>query len=129
MTRPHNFTSAQRREIKARANNRCQRCGCDITHKRWRANHIIPVALGGESVVENGEALCEPCDKPVTAADVSRIRKADRQANRHAGVRPETKFRRMPKPSPVADPDAKVRRLRAAQEKHQMAMSKKGQRP
>jgi 5-methylcytosine-specific restriction protein A len=70
-----------------RANGNCEICGARLTVGKFRYDHRLPDALGGEPTLDNCVVQCLPCDKPKTAADVTRIRKADRQRNRHLGIR------------------------------------------
>jgi 5-methylcytosine-specific restriction endonuclease McrA len=56
-----------------------------------QADHVLPVELGGESAIENGQWLCHPCHKPKTADDIRRIRKADRMRDRHTGAMPKSR--------------------------------------
>ena len=88
MTRAHNFSRKQRAEIALRANGCCEKCGARLKVGEGQADHVLPVELGGESVIENGQWLCTPCHKPKTADDVRRIRKADRMRDRHTGAMP-----------------------------------------
>lgn len=55
------------------------------------ADHILAVELGGESTLENGRWTCRPCHKVKTADDIRRIRKADRQRDRHTGAMPKSR--------------------------------------
>jgi 5-methylcytosine-specific restriction enzyme A len=95
MARPHNFTAKQRAEIALRAAGRCEACGAKLKPGEGQADHIIPVAMGGESAVSNGQWLCSPChlDK-TTKADVPGVAKAKRRQARHIGaVRPAGKIK------------------------------------
>lgn len=50
-----------RTEVFKRDGFRCVKCGCDdaaILH----ADHILPVALGGTTVLENLQTMCGPCN-------------------------------------------------------------------
>jgi hypothetical protein len=38
----------------------CQQCGVRLD--KWHADHIVPFSLGGETDLENGRALCPPCN-------------------------------------------------------------------
>lgn len=86
MPRLHNFTRKQRAEIALRAGGCCERCGARLKIGEGDADHILPVELGGESTVENGQWICRPCHKSKTADDIRQIRKADRQRDRHTGA-------------------------------------------
>jgi 5-methylcytosine-specific restriction protein A len=75
-----------------RAKGQCEICGARLTVGKYRYDHKLPDALGGEPTLENCVVQCLPCDKPKTAEDVTRIRKADRQRRIHLGIRPKSKF-------------------------------------
>lgn len=51
-----NFTNSQRAQW---INTECARCG---SQKNLSLDHIIPVCAGGESVRENAQTLCQPCN-------------------------------------------------------------------
>lgn len=70
--RPHNFTNAQRKAIKARDNHRCVKCG---STDRINVDHIIPVGLGGQRDIQNGQTLCHACHVEKTNIDTPLIRK------------------------------------------------------
>lgn len=38
----------------------CQECGAKMSE--WHADHIVPFSRGGETVLENGRAVCPPCN-------------------------------------------------------------------
>lgn len=98
MARPHNFTRKQKAEIALRAGGCCEKCGARLKAGEGDADHVLPVELGGESEISNGQWLCRPCHKGKTADDVRAIRKSDRQRDKHSGaVRPggfNKRFRR-----------------------------------
>lgn len=56
------FEEWQRKQIFARANARCEHCG-----KTWQSgfmlecDHIVPLSMGGENHVDNGQLLCRRC--------------------------------------------------------------------
>lgn len=55
------FSKAQqRREVFAKANNKCQNCG---SHHALEIDHIIPQAKGGSSETENLRVLCRHCNQ------------------------------------------------------------------
>lgn len=78
------------RKVKAqailRANGCCEKCSVKLKVGEAEVDHVLPDALGGEPVLSNAEVLCRPCHKAKSAADISRIRKADRQRDRHSGA-------------------------------------------
>lgn len=86
MARAHHFTRKQRREMEARAKGCCEKCGAVLKTSEGDADHIIPVELGGESTLENGNWLCRPCHKAKTALDIKAIRKSDRARDKESGA-------------------------------------------
>lgn len=78
------------RKIKAqailRANGCCEKCSAKLKVGEAEVDHVLPDALGGEPVLSNAEVLCSHCHKAKTGDDVRRIRKADRQRDRHTGA-------------------------------------------
>ena len=115
MPRAHNFSRKQRAEIALRAAGRCEKCGARLKAGEGQADHVLPVELGGESEVENGEWLCVPCHKAKTADDVRRIRKSDRQRDRYIGaVKPKGSI---PRPPRAPRSTTKTDQLRALRER------------
>lgn len=55
------FSTSQRQQLYESAEGRCQRC-LEPLHEGWHADHRIPWANGGRTEVENGQALCNPCN-------------------------------------------------------------------
>ena len=86
MPRKHNFTRKQRVEIALRAKGLCEKCGAKLKPSEGDADHIIPVEMGGESTLENGQWLCKPCHKSKTAKDVKTISKSNRQRDKAIGA-------------------------------------------
>lgn len=62
-----------------------QRCNCSLS-LGVQFDHILPDQLGGDTSLENCMALCVQCHKFKTRSDIQRIRKSDRQRDRHTGV-------------------------------------------
>lgn len=94
MTRPHNFSRKIKAEAHVRAKGCCEQCWAKLKTGEGEVDHILPVALGGESIIENARLLCKVCHTGKTANDVGRIRKADRQRDRHTGaIRPKGNIR------------------------------------
>lgn len=56
------FTTAQKKQLFLIAKGKCNICGDDLA-KNWNADHIIPYSEGGLTTIENGQALCESCNK------------------------------------------------------------------
>jgi 5-methylcytosine-specific restriction protein A len=113
--RAHNFTAKQRVEIALRANGRCEACGAKLKPGEGQADHVIPVAMGGESVVSNGQWMCSPCHlEKTTKADVPGVAKAKRRQARDIGaIRPAGKIKSagFAKPAPRRKATAPVEKL------------------
>ena len=86
--RPEDFTRKVMLAAWVRCKGRCEICGVVLVPGKFRNDHRIPCALGGLGTLENCVVQCVACDKPKTSADVSRIRKADRQRAAHIGAKP-----------------------------------------
>jgi 5-methylcytosine-specific restriction endonuclease McrA len=54
-----------RQAVWERDGGRCVQCGADF---ELQFDHVIPVALGGASTVENLQVLCGPCNRAKGAA-------------------------------------------------------------
>ena len=73
-----------------RADGRCEgaECGARLTVGKFRYDHIVPDALGGEPTLENCQVICMACDSQKTPADLTRLAKAKRIEARHVGAKP-----------------------------------------
>lgn len=85
MTRSE-FTRKTKAQAFERAGGKCEVCTARLVPGKFRYDHILPDALGGEPTLDNCKVQCLACDAPKTADDVRRIRKADRQRDRHIGA-------------------------------------------
>ena len=58
------FTRDERIVIWRRDNGTCQGQGCGrrIAFNEVEADHIIPHSRGGQTTIDNGQALCRPCN-------------------------------------------------------------------
>ena len=91
MSKRIEFTAKIRDKAADRAAGKCQKCGLPFGGKKMHFDHILPLALNGESTLANCQVLCEPCHKEKTAKeDVPRIRKADRSRRAARGIKNET---------------------------------------
>lgn len=88
MTRRRLSTKA-RAAIFAAANGICHICGTAIqATEAWDADHLVPLALGGEDSPENmrpAHAKCHRGAGSKTSDDVAKIAKAKRNEARHKG--------------------------------------------
>ncbi|MBT2456496.1 HNH endonuclease [Streptomyces sp. ISL-86] len=55
------FDVRQRQLIYEQAEGLCQRCGIGLGDS-WHADHRIPWASGGPTIIDNAQALCEGCN-------------------------------------------------------------------
>lgn len=105
MPRAHNFTRKQRAEIALRAAGCCEKCGARLKVGEGEADHVLPVELGGESTVENGQWLCSPCHREKTTIDVRGMRKAERVRDTHIGAKIRSGgFPKRPRQTPATGP-------------------------
>ena len=66
----------------------CHICQTKIhTGEAWQADHVLPLALGGEDAETNMAPAHELCHGGKTKNDIGQIRKADRQRAKHLGLR------------------------------------------
>lgn len=86
MSRAHHFTRKQKAELHLKCMGKCDACGAKLKTGEGEADHILPVILGGESTLENGQILCRVCHVEKTGDDVRRTRKADRQRDYQSGA-------------------------------------------
>lgn len=49
-------------ELLETADYKCQSCGKELDINSVQLNHIIPMAKGGDSSIENMEILCRSCN-------------------------------------------------------------------
>lgn len=87
MTSRQEFTAKTKALGFQRANGKCEVCGLVLQTGKFRYDHRLPCALGGDNSLANLVVQCLACDKPKTADDVRRIRKADRQKRAHIGAK------------------------------------------
>lgn len=78
------------RKVKAaaflRSGGNCEICTAKLMPGKFRYDHGLADAFGGEPTLENCVVQCLTCDAPKTANDIRMIRKADRQRDRHTGA-------------------------------------------
>ena len=59
--RRRNF-AASTRNIVIRDGFKCAYCGCSLAFKNATKDHIVPVSLGGKTIMTNLVAACKPCN-------------------------------------------------------------------
>lgn len=88
MAKRREFSRKVRREAIERANGHCENKACRAALKPGEAeiDHILPLEMGGESVIANAQVLCRVCHKGKTATDIRAIRKSDRARDKNSGA-------------------------------------------
>ena len=56
------FNRVQRRFLFLIADGRCSSCGAELD-KSWHADHVMAWAAAGATTIDNGAALCPPCNQ------------------------------------------------------------------
>lgn len=105
------FNRATRRAIIDRAKGHCEACRAVLKVGEGEVDHILPDALGGKPEAANGRLICTVCHKAKTAADIGRIRKADRMRDKRSGAMLPAKvklrsapFQKRDRPAPKPGP-------------------------
>lgn len=89
MPRASEFSKKVRGLAFARCKGKCEKCNAILKVGEGEYDHVIPLALGGESTLDNCQVLCRPCHRDPgakTAEDVKRIAKAKRVEALHHGI-------------------------------------------
>ena len=60
--RRRDFNNREREAIFIISGGYCQLCGNFLEPNGWHPDHIVPFAKGGQTCVENGQALCIRCN-------------------------------------------------------------------
>jgi 5-methylcytosine-specific restriction endonuclease McrA len=76
------FPAKVRQAIYDRSGGECEACGVEIAPDNWHADHVIPVAFGGESTLANGQALCQPCNAAKGRLEAKMALRADKMGGR-----------------------------------------------
>jgi len=66
------FTPEQRLEIFKRASGKCEHCQVQLSKTNFHADHKHPYRFGGQTTVENGQALCTACNRKKSGSAGSR---------------------------------------------------------
>ena len=100
------FSRKTRAQAFERSKGCCEVCGTRLVPGKFRYDHILPDVLGGPPTLENCKVQCVTCDAPKTADDIRRIRKADRQRDKHTGAALPSQrgFRRSPPQQRASSP-------------------------
>ena len=54
------FSSRDKQRLLIRADGRCEECE-ELLTEVWHAHHVVPHAWGGDTNLQNGQALCPAC--------------------------------------------------------------------
>jgi 5-methylcytosine-specific restriction protein A len=94
-----NFSRKVQAEANARAAGKCESCRANLKVGEGEYDHILPDELGGKPTLANCQVLCVPCHKSKTGHDVRRMRKGDRQRDKHTGaIKPKGGMPHVPMP-------------------------------
>jgi 5-methylcytosine-specific restriction endonuclease McrA len=97
----HEFSRKIKAAAIARSAGKCERCSATLKPGEAECDHVLPDALGGEPTLANCMVLCRTCHRGPegkTTQDIRRVRKADRQRDKHSGaVKPAGKIASRPK--------------------------------
>lgn len=105
------FSRKTRAAAYLRCKGLCEVCGARLKSGEAEYDHVLPCALGGKAEITNCSVKCRVCHTEKTAADIQRIRKADRQRDRANGaIRPAAtiKSQGFPKSRQAAERQAKA---------------------
>jgi 5-methylcytosine-specific restriction protein A len=89
VSRASEFSTKVRLAAFKRCNGLCEECGAKLKVGEGEYDHVIPLALGGESIIENCQVLCVPCHRGAgakTSKDVAAIARAKRREIKHVGA-------------------------------------------
>jgi 5-methylcytosine-specific restriction protein A len=82
------FSSKIKLQAFENAAGHCTRCSARLYPAKFRYNHRIPDAQGGDNSLANCEVLCLACDREQTYKhDLPAIAKTNRIRKRAAGIR------------------------------------------
>jgi len=94
-----------RQRIYDRNGGMCHECQQDIAGKKWNADHVKALILGGENRETNLAPICIPCHVLKTAKEVKEKSKTQRQRAKHTGAkRPNSKLARKEPKEKKGDP-------------------------
>ncbi len=92
--RAHEFSVKTKLQIWERANGHCEACNRKLYPGDIHYDHRIPIASGGQSILDNGTLLCRSCHGVKTAnRDLPAIAKGRRVYQKHIGARSSRGFR------------------------------------
>lgn len=87
------MTPNQRAKFFNEHNGICYLCRRKIAPgEDWHDEHVLATGLGGSNDPKNRRLAHVDCHKPKTKLDVQMMRKADRQAKKHLGIKPRSKW-------------------------------------
>jgi 5-methylcytosine-specific restriction endonuclease McrA len=55
------FSARERFILRLTSFGRCKKCGTKL-NKSFHADHVVPYSKGGETTLENAQALCPTCN-------------------------------------------------------------------
>lgn len=89
-----NLSTLQRAKIFTTHGGKCHLCDAKIdgVREKWEADHIIPLAMGGDDNEANMAPAHVKCHRTKTDKDVKAIAKAKRIEAKHNGARKPSTF-------------------------------------
>ncbi len=83
------FSRKTKAFVALRAGGKCEKCQANLKVGAGEYDHVLAAALGGDNSPDNCQLICTPCHRGPdgkTVQDVRRIRKSDRQRDKHSGA-------------------------------------------
>jgi 5-methylcytosine-specific restriction endonuclease McrA len=81
------FSKKVRLDAWQKSGGKCAKCTVRLSPSRFHYDHIIPMALGGESVSTNIQVVCDACHQTKTGTvDIPTIAKSNRVRSKHLGL-------------------------------------------
>lgn len=83
------FTLQEWKDLLTKCGNKCVTCGAD---ENITVDHIVPLSLGGNNMINNIQPLCSACNSKKSNVlrddDGNLVRTAKQQASRNGGRKP-----------------------------------------
>lgn len=70
------LTKAERREVYDKMNGHCAYCGSELTMENMTADHVVPLANGGDDIIDNMMPACRSCNHYKSTMTLERFREA-----------------------------------------------------
>ena len=70
------LTKAERQEVYDKCHGHCAYCGCEITIQQMQVDHVQPISVAGDDVMENMLPACRSCNYYKSAMPLYMFRQA-----------------------------------------------------